>query len=619
MKKYNILKKAIAILASLLLTTGNVYGEVITAPLDSRPISLDYLEKLAKLNNEDFFAPEKDILDMFPTNVNYLRFAQSDKVREQIREKVALSNTEDTTVIINTSSYMTSGLVGSRVGENYSDFHTALDELEKLVTDYDKPQYYVNLSMPRTLPETRKNNIWRDNEKCLGMGYFYLKNNPDCEDKNYISLKFSAVTPTQLIMEWSYITNKINERGESSLQVWEKDFINYFNRVYKQMEPYKTYLAKYIVPFSSVSETFSRLLQMQESGKIKEITVSNDDFQIPDFITYFNNKNADWIPRENGTPIKFSFARNYITNGPRSIYKLLADKKGVYEADRALQGKSDSINFLFGTDEIPQLIYARNLSRRNNLSVHYNIINTGKTSDVAEFDVLSTNSLIKNDINFVSVGAKKTDKKVDIYMYDYNNTDTDMTEILRQMNESRQRGRDVGLIEIYSSTTASTGSNELFKTLVRNSSSNSTSLGITDLICYSAWNTNANAIGLGIAYANVYQIMKEICPEENEKQLLENHINMLAIHCAEDGYYTARGKRILSEEGFVPVYEDTLKSEKLLPVIGSENITKAFSNKKYVINNNEYVTDNFNIKDYNFPWGRIFECYLDFEVTISKK
>ena len=223
---------------------------------------------------------------------------------------MSAANSENTTVIINTSSYMTGGLVGSRLGDNYGDFKEALNELENLTEEYDKPSYYVNLSMPRTLPETRMNTIWRDNKKYRGMGYYYIKNNPEIEDAKYISQKLSLVTPTQLIMEWSYVENKKSELGESSLTSWEKDFIKHFNSVYRAYEPYKTYLSKYVMPFSSVSEIFSRLMKMQEKGKIDEIIISNDDFQIPDFITYFNKKGADWIPKENGAPIKFSFARN---------------------------------------------------------------------------------------------------------------------------------------------------------------------------------------------------------------------------------------------------------------------------------------------------------------------
>jgi len=595
-----------------------VFGEIVTAPIDGRPVSLDYLAKLGELNGEEFFAPDKDILDMFPANAGYSRFVESQKVREQIREVVAKADNEDTTVIINTSSYMTAGLVGSRCGDNYLDYQAALEELDELVSLYQKPKYYVNISMPRTLPETRMNDVWRDDKKYHGLGYYYLKcNDGNYEDKSYIELKFSRVTPVQLIMEWSYVTNKRTELGEKSLEQWEVDFIKHFDAVYRWIEPYKSYLSKYIMPFSSVSEIFSKLMKMQEEGKIDEIVVSNDDFQIPDFITYMNGKNAEWIPKENGTPIKFSFARNYITNGPRSIYKLLKDKRGVYQADLAMQGKGENINFIFGTDEIPQLIYARNLSARKNISSDFNVYSTSPEGEVAQFDVLKVNSLVKNDLNFVCAGKNKTLSKIDLYIFDYGNKTVSAGDIIKKMEESKKSGRDVGLVEIYSPDVSASGQNTLFKTLLKNSKEKTGDIGINELACYSAWNTNANAIGLGVAHAQVFGVMKQLSENNaDNSDFIKAHLKLLSVHCAEDGFYTVSGKRLLTNERFVPVYEDTLKSDKLLPVIGSDEIVAAFRDKEYFIGGKKYVTKSFDISDYNFPWGRLFECYLGFVCEI---
>lgn len=618
MNKKFFLKGAVAFFAVIFSFSSilTAYGEVITAPIDSRPVSLDYLRDLAEINGEAFFAPEKDILDMFPTNANYSRFAKSEKVRAEIKEAVSKADREDTTVIINTSSYMTAGLVGSRCGENYQDFEKALDELCELTETYQKPTYYVNLSMPRTLPETRMNKIWSDNKKYHGLGYYYLKYNSNCEDRVYISSKLARVNPEQLIMEWSYVFNKKEEIGESGLEPWERDFIKHFDAVYRGVEPYRTYLSKYVLPFSAVSEIFSKLMKMQEEGKINEIVVSNDDFQIPNFITYFNGKGANWVPKENGTPIKFSFARNYITNGPRSIYKLLKDKKGVYEAERALIGKGKNINFIFGTDELPQLIYARDLSKRKNISSDFNVVSTSFGGEVAQFDVLKTNSLIKNDLNFISAGKKKADTKIDLYMFDYSNKGVSANDVLKDMNESRKKGRDVGLIEIFSPEVSASGGNLLFKKLLHNSKEKNGDIGISDLACYSAWNTNANAIGLGTAHAQVFGIMKQ--SSDDFSSVLEKHLRLLAVHCSEDGFYTVMGKRLLTNERFVPVYEDTVRSEKLLPVIGSDEVVSAFGGGEYVFGGKRYAVDEFEISDYNFPWGRLFECYLDFKCKVRE-
>ena len=81
------------------------------------------------------------------------KFADSKKVRELIRENVSKNNSSDTTVIINTSSYFTGGLVGSRCAAQYENTDTALKELLSLVTDYTQPKYYINITV---LKHTKK-------------------------------------------------------------------------------------------------------------------------------------------------------------------------------------------------------------------------------------------------------------------------------------------------------------------------------------------------------------------------------------------------------------------------------------------------------------------------------
>lgn len=614
------LLKALTLCVFLGFSVSYIYGgTLITAPIDSRPISTDYLGNLAAINGDVFITAEKDFLDIFPANTAYSRFAESQKVRDDIKQKVSEADKKDTTVIINTSSYMTAGLVGSRCGDNYRDYEKALDDLYLLITKHPNPSYYVNLSMPRTLPETRLNKIWRDDDKINGLAYYYLKYNENSPERNYIATKLARTTPEQIIMEWSYVENKKQELGAKNLTPWETDFLNYFNNVYKTYEPYKTYLGKYIMPYSLVSEIFSKLMKWQQDGLIDEIIISNDDFQLPNSIVYFNNLGENWIPKENGSPIKYSFARTYITNGPRCIYKLIKDSLGEEEVLASLSGKSENINFLFGTDEIPQLIYARDLSKRNNLTSDIKTISTSQNGNVAKFDVLSADNLLKNDINFISASNNKTKKQTHLYLFDYNNKTAGLSEILKQMDAVKKSGNNVGLIELFSSDVSASGENTLFKRLLSNSCEKTDTLGITDLSCYSAWNTNANAIGLGVAHAQVFGISEELSSKKenlSDEPFIKAHIKMLSQHIAEDGIYTVKGKRELTNERFVPVYEDTLKSEKLYNILETEKIISAFKNAEYNLNGKSYKVKNLTLTNYNFPWGRLFECCLDFNAEI---
>lgn len=595
---------------------------IITAPIDGRPISMEYLNKLSEINGDNVLFPDRDILDMFPLNSNYNRFCKSEEVRKSTEEFVKQNNSEENTVILNTSSYITGGLVGSRCGINYYNYEKGLNDIYNLAKKYPLPKYYINLSMPRTLPETRLNKIWPVSDYRNGIAYYYIKHHEDLENKNYISAKFAKVSPEQIIMEWSYVENKKNEIGYDNLSEWEKDFLTNFNKTCKSYEPYKTFLRDYVRPYSNISDMFAKLIRWQNEGVIDEIIISNDDFQLPNSIVYLNTTaDSNWIQKENGSPVKYSFARTYITNGPRSVYRILKDNFGEKYAQNALCGKAENINFIFGTDEVPQMIYARDLSKRTGLSPNINIIMSGKSSDVAKFDVLSIKKLLDNGINFVSVGEKKTDKQFDLYVCDYNNLTLSTSSLKNKMNKSFSENKNIGLIELFNSEVSASGNNDLFKSLSDSATSGAAieadiNINLSDLAIYSAWNTNANAIGLGIANMQVYSICEQTT--KNSENFIKKSREMLLQHLTEDGIYTVSGKRLLTNERFYPVYEDTLKSEKLLTVLNTDNILKLFDNKVYKIKDNIYTVKNSSLNEYCLPWGRLFECYLDFNVTIEK-
>ena len=238
-----------------------VYADsIITAPIDGRPISKEYLGKLAELGSDQFYTVSDKNLDFFSSYEPDNHLGNSEKVREEIYNLVSQKNSDNTTVIINTSSYITNGLVGSRCGINYDNYKGALKDLDKLMTDFNRPTYYVNLSVPRSLPETRFNKIWVNDDKMRGLSYYYLKYNKDVDNYNEINSNFANVTPEQYIMEFSYVYNKASEIGEKNLTQWEKDFLNNFNKNIKTKAPYKEYVDYYIKPYETTAIIFSQLL-----------------------------------------------------------------------------------------------------------------------------------------------------------------------------------------------------------------------------------------------------------------------------------------------------------------------------------------------------------------------
>lgn len=165
------------------------------------------------------------------------------------------------------------------------------------------------------------------------------------------------------------------------------------------------------------------------------------------------------------------------------------------ETDNALVGKGKSINFIFGMDEIPQLIYARSLAERYGSSADIDITNYRTNSVAADYDVLSNDKLAENARNFISANLAPSGDKTDMYIFDYTVcNENDKADFISKLSSSAENN-DVALIELYSHDVISSGSNFVFRQLLSDSAENNNSFGIADLTAFSAWNTSANAIG----------------------------------------------------------------------------------------------------------------------------
>jgi hypothetical protein len=349
---------------------------VVTAPLDSRPISTDYLSDLAAVGGDKVEYADKENLDYFSATEANNHLADSKAVRADVAEKVAQHNTAGTTVIINTSSYITNGLVGSRCGKNYADCDTALSDLRSLVYANRNPKYYINIQIPRTLPETRFNQIWVNDDKVKGLGWYYLQSHKDYEKYSEFSKAYAEVTPSQLLLEYGYVQSKYEEKGAESLSAWEKSFLNDFKKNYYSKSSYKKCIDDYRLPFKKAEEIFAYALELQKEGRLSDIVVSNDDIQLPNSVVYlYNNGGNDgnWIQTENGTAVKFSFARGALQADRNSICNQISTAYGITERADALRGLGKKVNVIYGTDEIPQLIYARSLAQRKGVRNFWHI------------------------------------------------------------------------------------------------------------------------------------------------------------------------------------------------------------------------------------------------------
>jgi hypothetical protein len=581
---------------------------IINVPIDSRPVSDDYLGRLAEMGGDEYIAVSKENMDYFPADSSKSRFGNSKKVREELKELVSGHNNEDTSVIISTTTYITNGLVGSRCGSNYADYKEALSDLKELAQSCDKPRYYVYMPMPRALPETRLNSVWCDDDKYKGLAAFYLEANPDCDKAEDIKNGYEYVTPSQLLMEYGYVENKALERGGNKyLESWELSFLKYFKQSYLNNDKYSDYINDYILPYKATADIFDTLLEYKQSGLIDEILVGNDDLQLPSSLVYLSSLGLVDLSF-NGSIPKYSFARSYMQGRTNSVEASLQKTVGVKEKALALLGRNDSINIIRGADELPQLIYARDYTRRKNITPKYRLVFNTLTAGVDEFDVITPVEIARAATNYACANVGKyTEKSFDMYIFDY--ADFWSSEsIMKEMGKSVKAGNDVGLVELLD---MSHPTNSIYKNMIASGGN----IDIKDISVYSAWNTNANAIGLGVAQAQVWAVAA--ATTDNPSSTFKLSSELLAQHCLEDGEYTAHGKLTLVNNSYVPKVGDSDECEALRSTLNEEAVLSALTGKECKIDGEELVLDNIKLEKATLPWERTFDCYVQAEAEIG--
>ena len=603
-------------LTTVFFTTSAMASTIITAPLDSRPISTNYLGNLAALSGDSLLVAGEKHLDYFSADGKVVRFVNSTAVRANLLNLVKTHNNTDTTFIINTSSALTGGLVGSRCAANYADIDNGLGDLFNIMHRYSNPSFYVHLVMPRNLPETRGNKIWPNDDTIRGLGYFYLQNNPTSPLADALNERYCNVTPSQALIEWGYVESKKNDLGMDGLSLWERDFLNYFNENYCSSPVYAEFTQKYQLPFQLTAKIFKTLVRWQKTGIVNEIIIGNDDSQLPASVSYlFNNAHESWIPLEEGSPIKYSFARTYLKGSTDSIFYYMDTTYGSKEKYLNLEGKSEKVNFLFGLDEIPQLIYARDLAKRQQKSTDFHVVSYNNSSAVDTYDVLNPIRLVRNDLNYLDAGQSKAENPTDLYLFDYaGNIEEKTQNAITQMTQSRNDGKDVALIELYDYNTINTGTNRLFKKLMENNPSGD-AIAITQLSAFSAWNTNANAIGLGLAHAQVYSLAREA--NASSEDFLEAQIKMLGQHILEDGVYFGQVRNQLTREGYNPLKHTEKNNQRLFDALSANILMEKFKATDYAVNGEIYTVNDCTLSQWGFPWHRLFDCYIDVDATVS--
>lgn len=628
-------------LAETIVTSNTVQPTtIIEVPIDSRPVTNQHFELLTQiggdkciivkdgLDNGFDFVPETD------KNANrYFNLGNSRITRNSLLNIVE-STTGNKSIIINTASYFTNGLIGSRMPTSYyasgneciSDMSERtvdmeneyidllIEDLRELCSNVTESgsRIYVNCIIPRTLPcqqmysvdpnekrptpegvddVTWANAGWEFDWDMDGNGFKtlrYFKDNTMYKpNPNY-----DRTACEQIIYEWAYLACK--QGSGAPMEDYETACLEYYNSMYNtpNQNKYNKMFIAYKNIFVNTEYMIRKLMNLVSENMIDELTIGMDDISFPDFY-----KELAMVGEFDTNSEKYSFAKTCLDN-VQEYQKQLFNAGSI--SDNILDSIeccAEHINYLMGADEIPQLIYARDLTRRMKHTpryLNYNLYATGNMFDKGEFDINSIEDIVRKTENFITNTSYYDNTPEEEYLkkryyrnvYDvgemhtfircaektktYNDAVIAAKQIYNAFDDpytnmdTQQHRRDNGgninmcLIDSALSGSGSAGGaesgikneyapgadwlllhtlKELYNTSVENKYKKNS---VSQFAAYSAWNTVANSLGLGLAHAQVFAVMDTTFDNMNPvkaKTILEAHVKLLAIHMLEDALF----------------------------------------------------------------------------------
>lgn len=632
---------------------GNSYN-IVTAPIDGRPISLEYLRNLVYMGGDSFFSVDKAYLDKGPTDAQRgFIFGNPSAVRSNLALLVGARNLTSTIVIISTTSYINGGLVASRVPTSYNEAAGALSDLDLLTTNYSNPVYYISVPMPRNQPDPRFDwPLITD----YGLPYFY-NNDPAniAAGKSIPSGNFTPETNlfVNLLTEWAYVSDK--QVSGYKLSTWENQFKTYFESKYltSSVSPQYngvSYLTIYENLYRSAGNLIKALIDRKRSGKIDELIIGIDDINLPTFYARYPSLATK---DDAGAPMKFGWPRKYL-NEVKAYHGTLYNRDDVILGEN---GDSTAINYISGVDEIPQLIYARDLTRRTGFRTNFIVDYTQEKNPtlsktyVGANDLLSSEATINQRLNFVTKRGypAKVSRPFRLFVHNWDTSGAMLrnafgtvpaapyplpepaaVNFARTVFNHFSKNENVGILDL------ATGKVDwqLFRALGMISGYNR-----TQLACYSGWNTVGNAAGLGIAHAQVFGILDYY---NAVRGMWSWHACLLSQHLLEDGIYNTKIREetlyrqcwlYMPPEVYTTVATNTwsrFRSNDPNPENpgGNAYVTRLLTNPAFPMRlaGNKYTwstvyikpntpptePDLFNITGH--PWRRTFECIVDLYV-----
>ena len=543
---------------------------IINVPNDSRPVTRSNFETLVKASGFNYIEVNSG-LDSYNGSTWYA--GNINTVQNDLAVKIANTKTDNKSVILNLSSYMFGGLIGTRNPLMYTEnnINNSLTKLENLIQNNPNTTFYINAVIPRTLPDVRAYN-W-------GNGTY----------KNILG---KTTSYTQAFSEWAYLYYLEQDNNAAYIKVPSK-YKDYKDDFYREN---KTNCDLYINMFRETKNLLTGTKYKSNLEKILDdynnvvLTLGVDDYELPDAIEELSKDAVNnWIPFENG------FATKYC--GGYNVYK-----------DVYAELKNKIIN-TYAVDEVNHIILAREISktRGSRVKVSPNYSPSNVSGFVGSYSRNSNTEIISNFIKFINEETKNNGIPVNIKAYLYADNST-MDSYVNNIYSAVNKGDNVMLVSLnHYSTTKIDKENamKLFNNILEKGS-------MFNIASYGGWNTNGNAIGIQLAKNVVYDTLKRDIDK-----------------CIDVGKCTTT--KLTSElESRVKAYDSVRLATTLEDIVFNRDKTTNMSSFQNSINYKktieEFESTNFKIGRYKYnyssisvsassPWNRDFEVKLNISLN----
>ena len=570
-------------------------GTIINVPIDCRPAGTTEFGDLVEVAGYKYIEINRSLDTYQGTDGSKYIKGTPSLEQSTLEQQVKENNNSNTTVIINLSTYFFGGIKAARDPANYTEstMQSNLQTLKNLISTYNKPTYYVSMSIPRTLPDLTIDGLSGGvsaNTKVAG-------------------LSGSNETFEQAFMDWQYLHYVAKYKGASWTPVKAKQWVTNFENTYKTQTT--AYLNVYDTVYKYINDSSIGLSKLAKDLGF-ELILNTESNALPDSIV---DENIDSEYISNEVPKTFYWEND--STGKKVRYSGL--KQCV---DAGLKNYS-GLTVIHGVENVNDVILAREIARNSNARISYNYIEplTGNEWSTASgsalnfediYDEISETEILTERTNFINKDGGSGSLTIDLYV-------TNKAHTLSGGEEKK-----------FIDTVTSTSSADATGILDLKNLGNSTEYYDT-LISYDAifknpvyvdlsaiTNSTSKALATTAVYASLQKDFKNASTINDElKSRLTKFSEIQLRNVLVDGVYYKK----IKESGNYTVNSSDLKNR----IIMSNGTTSSSSSNKNLINmmqntqmsiaGKSYKVNNISISNATNPLNRDYEVLLESNIA----